>query len=70
MNTNLVASLGLSNVPTDDTADINGDGELTKDELHLAIGSLQAGQLVDDEFDQIWNVLNPKGKPLVAMLCC
>ena len=66
VKTNLVASLGLSNVPADDTADIDGDGELTKDELHLAIGSLQAGQLVDDEFDQIWNVLNSKGKPFLS----
>eukprot|EP01043_Picozoa_sp_COSAG02_P063536 COSAG02_NODE_9035_length_2353_cov_29.267081_1_plen_216_part_00 len=39
---------------------------MTKDELHLAIGSLQAGQLVDDEFDQIWNVLNSKGKPFLS----
>ena len=50
----------------DDTADIDGDGELTKEELHLAIGSLQAGQLVDEEFDQIWNVLNSAGKPFLS----
>jgi hypothetical protein len=28
-----------------------------EEELHLAIGSLQAGQLTHDEFDRIWGVL-------------
>ena len=48
------------------TADIDGDGELEKEELALAIGSLQSGKLSDTEFDEIWGALNPTGKPFLT----
>lgn len=49
-----------------DTADTDGNGELTHAELYLAIGSLQAGKLSDAEFDQIWAALNPAQKPFLT----
>ena len=48
---------------SDDTADADGNGELEKEELELAIGSLQSGKLTKSEFDDIWSALNPDGKP-------
>jgi len=49
-----------------DIADVDGDGELTKQELSLAIGSLQSGSLTTEEFDQIWDVLNPAQKSFLS----
>lgn len=60
------AELALTFVSADDTADVDGDGEMTKEELSLAIGSLQSGQLTAPEFDQIWSALNPAGKPFLS----
>ena len=48
------------------TADLDGDGELEKEELALAIGSLQSGKLSESEFDDIWAALNPTGKPFLT----
>ncbi len=50
---------------SDDTADADGNGELEKEELELAIGSLQSGKLTKSEFDDIWSALNPDGKPFL-----
>jgi hypothetical protein len=51
---------------TDNTADIDGDGKLEKEELETAIGSLQSGRLTHEEFDEIWIALNPQGKPFLS----
>ena len=51
---------------SDDTADADGNGELEKEELELAIGSLQSGKLTKSEFDDIWSALNPDGKPFLS----
>jgi hypothetical protein len=48
-----------------DTADVDGDQELTKDELHLAIGSIQSSNVTDEEFDRIWDALNPGALPVL-----